>query len=190
MTEKMTAKEVFGRILHFILCGLIILGVYFVVMFVLNMFARGLFMPDENGDTAFGFLGKYFWFIVYTLAYGIPLYFVFFLKDTGYKTYILHITQEEFEWKRIVKEFTMHFGKYDLLVYAVYSLLLLLPFQDPFDNPAVLISIPQMLFYLFPVPRIVSYFLAVIFFAIQYYICFYFAVRYWDKNRLRPRAGK
>ncbi len=187
MNQKLTAQDVFHRIIHFIFCGLIVLGVYFIGMFVLNMFARGLFMPDEINETAFSFMGRYGWFILYALAYGLPLYFIYFLKDTGFKVFILHITEKEFNLKRIFKQFTVQFGKYDLLVYAAFSLLLLLPFKDPFDNPATLISISQMLFYMLPIPRIVSYLLAVVWFALQYYACLGFAAHYWDKHRLRPK---
>lgn len=189
MSEKITVREILHRMLYFILCGLIILGVYFIVMLVLNMFARGLFMPDESGETAVGFLGQYFWFILYTFAYGIPLYFLYFLKDSAFKVFILRITQNDFDWRNIVKQFTMRFGKYDLIAYATFSLLLLFPFKDPFDNPATLISISQMLFYMLPIPRIASYFLAVLCFTLQYYSCLCFAVRYWDRHRMHPREG-
>ena len=137
------------------------------------------------GDTSISeSLPPHFWFIGYTLAYGLPLYFVYFLKNNEYRTYLMHITENEFHWETIFKEFTLSRGKYDILVFAGYSLLLLLPFSDVFRNPAILLSIQQAYFFLLPVPRIVSYILAVFFFTAQYYNCFWFAVKKWDKTRL------
>ena len=182
--EKITLGDIGERIVYFAVCSLIVLGMYTVFMLCLNTFVRELFMPDENGENAFHVLGDNFWFIVYTLAFGFPLYFIYFKKNIGFKTYVLHITEDEFDWKKIFKQFTGYIGKYDIIVFAGYSLLLLLPFSDPFENPVVLISISQMFFYLLPVPRIISYIVSVLFFIAQYYTCLWFAARYWDKNRL------
>jgi len=188
MSEKFSIQDIFHRVFHFILCGLVILGVYFVGMFSIYTFAAGLLMPDGEGNSLFSFMGTYGWFIVYSLAYGFPLYFIYFRKDAGFKVFLLRITEKEFSWKTVFREFTVQFGKYDLIVYAAFAALLLLPFKDWMDNPAVWVSIPQVLFYLLPVPRLVSYLLAVIWFVMQYYACLWFAARYWDKHRLRPKS--
>ena len=190
MKNHLTFQDILHRVIHFILCGIIVLGVYFVGMFALNMVSRGLFIPDENGDTAFAVLGKHGWFILYALAYGFPLYFVYFLKDTGFKVFLLRITETDSDWKSIFKQFTLRFGKYDLTVYAAFSLLLLLPFKDPFENPVTLVAISQMIFYMLPVPRLISYLLAVVWFTLQYCACLWFSARYWDKHRIRPKENR
>ncbi|MBE6560067.1 MAG: hypothetical protein E7662_02975 [Ruminococcaceae bacterium] len=179
--ESFTFRDVLWRIGYFALCGLIVLAVYTVFMLFLYTFIRGTFWGDATISDA---LPSHFWFIGYTLAYGLPLYFVYFLKNNEYRTYLLHITEDEFRWKTIFKEFTLSRGKYDIIVFAGYSLLLFLPFSDVFSNPAILISIQQAYFFLLPVPRIISYIMAVLFFTAQYYVCFWFAVIKWDKTRL------
>jgi len=183
--ESFTFGDVLRRIGYFALCALIVLAVYTAFMLIFYTFARSTFWGEGSAENISSVLPKNFWFIGYSLAYALPLYFLYVIKNGEFKTYILHITENEFQWKNIFKQFTLNMGKYDILVFAGYSLLLLLPFSDPFNNPAIFISIQQAYFFLLPVPRIISYILSVLFFTAQYYTCLYFAVKKWDKNRLR-----
>lgn len=182
-SEKITAGDVFHRVLLFALCGLIVLGVYFIVMFQFFMFDRQLWEQGdgESGGSIMGIL----WYVIYSAAYIIPLFFVYFIRNNEYKRVILQLTEGEFRLPDVLKKFTLSVGKYDFFVYAGYSLLLLLPFKDVFDNPAIFISIQEVFFYMIPVPKVVSYILAILSFAVQYYICLAVAAHYWDKHRLR-----
>lgn len=187
---KETVKDVrenFARVFNFIYCALIVLGAYFVFMFLLNMFAHDLFVPDKDGETFFSFLGEYSWWIIYALAYGIPLYYVHFRKDGGLKTFVIHLTDKEFNKKELLVEFTKKYLKTDLILYAIYSALLLLPFKDVFDNPAGYIAIHQLLYYMLPMPRILGYICAIAVFTLQYSACFIFTERYFIKNRIRKK---
>ena len=83
-------KENFSRVFNYIYCALIVLGVYFVFMFTLNLVAHDLIVTDKNGDTFFSFLGEYSWWIIYAVAYGIPLYYIHFKKGGELKTFVLH----------------------------------------------------------------------------------------------------
>ena len=185
--KKLHLNDFWSRFSNYVLSSFVVLAVYFVFMLALNTFARQLLLPDENGEVFFSFLGKYGWWIIYALAYAIPLYFIRFRRDGELRTFVLHITENDYDIKEIFKQFTIRFAVNDVIIYAIYSALLLLPFKNAFDNPAGYITIHQMLFYLFPIPRIASYLLAVACFIPQYYACFWFAQRYYIKNRLRKK---
>lgn len=188
-TDKFTLVDAMHRVGYFALCGLIILGAYLVLMLPLNTFARELFLPDANGETAFRALPEHFWFILYSFAYILPLYFLYFRRNATFKITILRLTEEKLNYKDVFWRFTAVHGKYDLIIYTAYTALMLLPFSYAFDNPAILICIQAGIFYLYPIPRIVSYLLGLLLFAVQYYVCLFFAVRYWDKHRIRPRQN-
>ncbi len=180
-------KENFSRVFNFIYCALIVLGVYFVFMFTLNLVAHDLFVTDKNGDNFFSFLGEYSWWIIYAVAYGIPLYYIHFKKDGELKTFVLHETENGYDKKALIKSFAEKYFLTDMILYALYSALLLLPFKDVFDNPAGYISMHQLIFYMLNIPRIVSYLLALIAFVLQYFACFLFAERYFIKNKIRKQ---
>ncbi len=185
---KETVKDVrenFARVFNFVYCALIVLGVYFVFMFLLNMFAHDLFVTDANGETFFSFLGEYSCWIIYALAYGIPLYYVHFRKDGELKTFVLQKSETEYDEKALLVKFTKKYLKTDLIIYAIYSALLLLPFKDVFDNPAGYVAIHQLIYYMLTIPRVISYLCAIVVFTLQYYACFIFAERYFIKNRIR-----
>lgn len=182
--KRIQIKDFWGKSINYVLSAFIVLAVYFVFMLTLNTFAHKLFEADKDGEVFFSFLGEYGWWIIYALAYGIPLYFVHFKRDNELKTFVLHITENDYDLKDVFKQFTLQYAKNDIIIYAIYSALLLLPFQDTFNNPVCFITMQQLLFYLFPIPRIFSYLLAVICFIPQYYACFWFAHRYWIRNRI------
>ncbi len=178
--ENLTKGDIINTVLNYVWCGLIVIGIYTVSMITLFMFIRKLFFNNEVTTTWFG---NYFWFVLYALAYMIPLYFIHFRRNNTYKHYILKITETEFNIRNIFSEFTLFAGKYDILIYAVYSLVMLLP-KGP-NSPVEWLAVQECVFYTIPVPSVISYILSVITFVIQYYICLLLISKHWNRNRIR-----
>ena len=181
MKEKITARDILGRLVMFILCGGVILLIYFISVGSLYGILLNLVEKLAKNGTK---LPEYFWFYVYSIAYIFPLYFLVFLRDVGLKTEILHVTADGYDVKKVFASVYRSQGWLDHAIYAAYSLLMLLPFRDPFENPFLFISIQELAFFSLPVPRILSWFLAVLCFAVQYALCLLIVSVWWDKKRL------
>lgn len=177
--EKLTKSDVFNTVLNYVYCGLIVIGIYAVTAITLFTFIRKFFLNNEEPTIWFG---NYYWYVIYALAYMIPLYFVHFKRNNTYKHFVLKTTESGFNIKKLFVEFTLFAGKYDILIYAVYSLVMLLP-KGP-NSPVEWLAVQENVFYMIPVPALISYVLSVIAFVIEYYICFYFISRHWNKNRI------
>ena len=182
-SEKITVRTVLSRLVMFILCGAIILLIYFIAAgplygIITNLVESGE-EPPENIT-----------FILYTVFYIIPLFVLIFLRDIGLKTEILHITEDGFSVKKVFAAVYRSQGWLDHVIYAGYSLLMLIPFsEDPFENPFSFISMQELTFYTFPIPRILSWFFSVLCFAVQYALCLLVVSSWWNKKRLH-RGGK
>ena len=180
--DKPDFGEVLNRVIQFIVCGLIEMGVYFVIMLPLFSLARGMF---ENDESALNALPTFFFEILFALLYILPLYFLYFRRNVGFKTCILKLTEDGWNPKKLLLDFFHYTGKYDLLIYTGYTLLvsLLMPVIPHYIG---FIATQTTLFYIIPIPAVLGYLLSVLLFAIQYAICVLLSARYWNKHRLHP----
>ncbi len=183
--EKISAGDIFHRVLLFAVCGLIVLGVYCVMMIPLYFVSRGLFTQND-GEPVSAFR-KYFFYIVYSVLYIIPLFFVYFIRNNELKRQMLKITEDKPSLKEALVRFTRETGKYDLIIYAVYSLVCMITFSESPKYILAYIYVQQLFFYMIPIPRIVGYIFAMLVFLVQYYVCLAIAARYWDKHRLHRK---
>ena len=70
ISDKPGFGEVLNRVIQFIVCGLIEMGVYIVIMLPLFSLARGMF---ENDESALNALPPFFFEILFALLYILPL---------------------------------------------------------------------------------------------------------------------
>ena len=181
--EKITVRDILGRLVMFILCGAVILIIYFITAAPLYGIITGIVESGEEPP-------ENITFILYTVLYIIPLYVMIFLRDIGLKTEILHITAEGYDVKKVFAAVYRSRGWLDHAIYACYSLLMLIPFsEDPFENPFSFVSTQEMVFYSFPIPRLLSWLLSVLCFAVQYALCLLIVSSWWNKKRLH-RGGE
>ena len=181
MKEKISVRDILGRLVMFILCGGVILVIYFITAgplygIIMNLVDK---LAKSGKETP-----EYITFYLYTIAYIFPLYFLIFLRDVGLKTEILHVTADGYDVKKVFASVYRSQGWLDHVIYAAYSLVMLLPFSDPFENPLSLFYMQEMAFYSLPVPRILGWLLAVLCFAVQYALCLLIVSVWWDKKRL------
>lgn len=188
-SDKPDFGEVLNRVMQFILCGLIELGIYVAIMLPLFSLNRGLFEPGMNGENAFSALPNIFFESLFALLYILPLYFLYFRRNVGFKTCLLRLTEDGWHPKKLLLDFFHYTGKYDLLIYIGYSILipLLAPIIPHYFG---FIAVQSTLFYVLPIPVVLGYLLSVLVFAIQYTLCILLASRYWHKHRLHSTADK
>ncbi len=184
--DKPGFGEVLNRVIQFIVCGLIEMGVYIVIMLPLFSLARGMF---ENDESALNALPPFFFEILFALLYILPLYFLYFRRNVGFKTCLLRLTEDGWNPKKLLLDFFHYTGKYDLLIYTGYALLIpiLMPIIPHYIG---FIAVQITLFYMIPIPHVLGSLLSVLLFAIQYTICILLAGRYWHKHRLHPASDK
>ena len=182
--EKVTAKLVLSRLAWFLLCSFGILVIYLVVMAPLApMLAARIDPTDEaarNGRNAAVFIA---WAVIYI----IPLYIFLFRKDIGLKTEVLRVTENGFDLKTVFRAVYKKIGLLDHIIYGAMSLIVLLA-HFVSANFFYFLMIQEAGFYELPIPRVLSFLLAVLCFAAEYALCLAIASRNWDKNRLR-RGG-
>ena len=184
--DKPGFGEVLNRVIQFIVCGLIEMGVYIVIMLPLFSLARGMF---ENDESALNALPPFFFEILFALLYILPLYFLYFRRNVGFKTCLLRLTEDGWNPKKLLLDFFHYTGKYDLLIYTGYALLIpiLMPIIPHYIG---FIAVQITLFYMIPIPYVLGSLLSVLLFAIQYTICILLASRYWHKHRLHATSDK
>ena len=184
--DKPGFVEVLNRVVQFIVCGLIEMGVYIVIMLPLFSLARGMF---ENDESALNALPPFFFEILFALLYILPLYFLYFRRNVGFKTCLLRLTEDGWNPKKLLLDFFHYTGKYDLLIYTGYALLIpiLMPIIPHYIG---FIAVQITLFYMIPIPYVLGSLLSVLLFAIQYTICILLASRYWHKHRLHATSDK
>lgn len=184
--DKPGFGDVLNRVIQFIVCGLIEMGVYIVIMLPLFSLARGMF---ENDESALNALPPFFFEILFALLYILPLYFLYFRRNVGFKTCLLRLTEDGWNPKKLLLDFFHYTGKYDLLIYTGYALLIpiLMPIIPHYIG---FIAVQITLFYMIPIPYVFGSLLSVLLFAIQYTICILLASRYWHKHRLHPASEK
>ena len=184
--DKPDFGEILNRVIKFIVCGLIEMGVYFVIMLPLFSLARGLF---ENDESTLNALPSFFFEILFALLYILPLYFLYFRRNVGFKTCLLRLTEDGWNPKKLLLDFFHYTGKYDLLIYTGYALLIpiLMPIIPHYIG---FIAVQITLFYMIPIPYVLGSLLSVLLFAIQYTICILLASRYWHKHRLHATSDK
>ena len=184
--DKPGFGDVLNRVIQFIVCGLIEMGVYIVIMLPLFSLARGMF---ENDESALNALPPFFFEILFALLYILPLYFLYFRRNVGFKTCLLRLTEDGWNPKKLLLDFFHYTGKYDLLIYTGYTLLIpiLMPIIPHYIG---FIAVQITLFYMIPIPYVLGSLLSVLLFAIQYTICILLASRYWHKHRLHTASDK
>ena len=184
--DKPGFGDVLNRVTQFIVCGLIEMGVYIVIMLPLFSLARGLFKNDESALNA---LPSFFFEVLFTLLYILPLYFLYFRRNVGFKTCLLRLTEDGWNPQKLLVDFFHYTGKYDLLIYTGYTLLIpiLMPIIPHYIG---FIAVQTTLFYMIPIPYVLGSLLSVLVFAIQYTICILLASRYWHKHRLHTASDK
>jgi len=184
--DKPGFGDVLNRVVQFIVCGLIEMGVYIVIMLPLFSLARGMF---ENDESALNALPPFFFEILFALLYILPLYFLYFRRNVGFKTCLLRLTEDGWNPKKLLLDFFHYTGKYDLLIYTGYALLIpiLMPIIPHYIG---FIAVQITLFYMIPIPYVLGSLLSVLLFAIQYTICILLASRYWHKHRLHATSDK
>jgi len=184
--DKPGFGDVLNRVTQFIVCGLIEMGVYVVIMLPLFSIARGMF---ENDESALNALPPSFFEVLFALLYIVPLYFLYFRRNVGFKTCLLRLTEDGWNPKKLLLDFFHYTGKYDLLIYTGYTLLIpiLMPIIPHYIG---FIAVQTTLFYLIPIPYVLGSLLSVLLFAIQYTICVLLASRYWHKHRLYTASDK
>ena len=184
-TEKLTFGGIVNRLTMLLFCGLAVLGMYAAVMLPVVLFDYGAVMRTAEEAETSGFDVGMAILAVISVLYVIPLYFFYFKRDNDYKRLLLHIPEDGSDPKKVVCTFLRVAGKWDLLIYCVFSLLmLLLSLGSSSGNPAVFVCVQQAFFYDLPLPRVVSYLLAVVCVAVQYTVCLLLAARSWRKNAL------
>ena len=184
--DKPGFGDVLNRVIQLIVCGLIEMGVYIVIMLPLFSLARGMF---ENDESALNALPPFFFEILFALLYILPLYFLYFRRNVGFKTCLLRLTEDGWNPKKLLLDFFHYTGKYDLLIYTGYALLIpiLMPIIPHYIG---FIAVQITLFYMIPIPYVLGSLLSVLLFAIQYTICILLASRYWHKHRLHATSDK
>lgn len=184
--DKPGFGDVLNRVIQFIVCGLIEMGVYIVIMLPLFSLARGMF---ENDESVLNALPPFFFEILFALLYILPLYFLYFRRNVGFKTCLLRLTEDGWNPKKLLLDFFHYTGKYDLLIYTGYALLIpiLMPIIPHYIG---FIAVQITLFYMIPIPYVLGSLLSVLLFAIQYTICILLASRYWHKHRLHATSDK
>ncbi len=185
MKHRPTGEEMRERIVLFILCGLIIIGIY--IVFALLAAPLILGRLEELSETGKNEIVNQIGFVLFTLLYVIPLYTVYFNQNATYKRFVLQETKEKFELKPLLRKFMSVHGCWDILLYAVYSLFMPLCYliSEQLVNQYVsFLYVQQAAYYGFPIPKIAAYVLAVAGFILQYIAVFAFAAWRWDKQRL------
>ncbi len=185
MKHRPTGEEMRERLALFILCGLIIIGIYIVFA----LLAAPLIMSKvmELSETGQNEIVNQIGFVVFSLLYVLPLYTVYFNQNATYKRFVLQETKDTFDLKSLFRKFMSVHGCWDILLYAVYSLFMPLCYliSEQLVNQYVsFLYVQQAVFYGFPIPKIAAYFLAVAGFILQYSAVFVFAAWWWDKKRL------
>ena len=167
-----------------------LMGAFDFVAYFLMMFAAAGYLNNQPAMPE----GKhhpllYVLFAVCAVLYILPLYILLFANNVSLKTALLHLTSAEmggFSSKKVFQYVAKEQGISDLAVYAVYSMLMLLPFPGADRNPFVYILMQETFFHELPIPSVVSWILAVAFFALQYALCVYIAANKWNRERIRP----
>ena len=173
------------KIILFIFCGLIIIGFYIVIGLLIlptAMETLAAWAETEKQDMLNRII-----FLLMSALYILPLYTVYFRQSTVYKRFVLQETEELPDWKSLFRKFMTVHGYWDILLYALYSIpfpLLLRVSIKPIQQYSGFLYIQQGFFYELSIPGIVSYFLVVAVFAVQYSAVFVFAAWRWDKQRL------
>lgn len=180
-SEKVTAKLVLSRLAWFLLCSFGILVIYLVVMAPLApMLAARIDPTDEAARDARGAAV----FIAWSVLYIIPLYVFLFHKDIGLKTEVLRVTENGFDLKTVFKAVYKKIGLLDHIIYGAMSLIVLLAhFVNA--NFFYFLMIQEAGFYELPIPRVLSFLLAVLTFAAEYALCLVIASKWWNAHRLR-----
>ena len=179
--NAVTAGLVFSRAAWFLVCSAAILIIYLVVMAPLApMLAANIDPTDEAAYEARSSAV----FIVWAFIYIIPLYIFLFHKDIGLKTKVLRVTENGFDLKTVFKAVYKKIGLLDHIIYGAMSLIVLLAHYASL-NFFYFLMIQEAGFYEMPVPRVVSFLLAVLVFAAEYALCLLVASKTWHKNRLR-----
>ena len=182
--DRFAPRDVLKRVVSYSAWGLLILAIYALVMLPVFTFARQLFMTEREPGSLAYFFSYDFWYLLYAILYIIPLYYFHFRKNAQYQNYIRNITEDNTFSCNTILQFIKDIGKFDLIIYYAYSLLLLLPFNIIDNNPFIWIHVQSIIFYRIPAPRVICYVLAVLFFTGQYILCLYLVGKKWDKNRL------
>ena len=183
--EFLTPGYCFGRIALFLLSSVGVLIAYLILTFPLLGILSNL--AEKAGERGPVEIPENITFAVYTAVYIVPLFIFLFRGNIGLKTQVLRLTEETFSLKTVFADTYRRIGWIDHLLYALYSLLLLLPFGggDPFENPLSFVFLQEMVFYTLSLPKIIGWLLAVLVFAVQYALCLTVASWHWDKHRLR-----
>ena len=109
-------------------------------------------------------------------------------KDIGLKTEVLRVTDNGFDLKTVFKAVYKKIGLLDHIIYGAMSLIVLLAhFVNA--NFFYFLMIQEAGFYELPIPRVLSFLLAVLCFAAEYALCLAIASKRWDKNRLHRGSG-
>ena len=185
MKHRPTGEEMRERIVLFILCGLVIIGIY--IVFALLAAPLILGRLEELTESGKNEIVNQIGFVLFSLLYVIPLYTVYFNQNATYKRFVLQETKDGFDLKSLFRKFMAVHGCWDILLYAVYSLFMPLCYliSEQLVNQYVsFLYVQQAAFYGFPIPKAIAYFLAVAGFVLQYSAVFVFAARRWDKHRL------
>ena len=183
--EYLTPGYCFGRIALFLLSSVGVLLVYLILTFPLLGILSNL--AERAGDRGPVEIPENITFAVYTAVYIIPLFIFLFRGNIGLKTRVLRLTEGEFSLKTVFADTYRSFGWIDHVLYALYSMLLFLPFGggDPFENPLSLVFLQEMVFYTLSLPKIIAWLCAVLTFAVQYALCLLIASQWWNAHRLR-----
>ena len=188
--EYLTPGYCFGRIALFLLSSVGVLIAYLILTFPLMGILTNL--AERAGERGPVEIPENITFAVYTAVYIIPLYLFLFRGNIGLKTRVLHLTEGEFSLKTVFADTYRNVGWIDHVLYALYSMLLLLPFGggDPFENPLSLVFLQEMVFFTLSLPKIIAWLCAVLTFAAEYALCLVIASKNWDKNRLRRGSSR
>lgn len=185
MKHRPTGEEMRERIALFILCGLIIIGIYLIFgLAVLPMLMETLEKWSSTGQSE---MVNQITFLLMALLYVIPLYTVYFSQNATYKRFVLQETKDTVNRKSLFRKFMAVHGCWDFLLYALYSIpfpLCLLMNVKPVNQYVGFLYIQQGFFYALPIPKMIAYLLAVAMFALEYLAVFALAARRWDKQRL------
>ena len=183
--EKVTAKLVLSRIAWFLLCSFGILVIYLVVMAPLAPMLAARIDPTDEAARDWRYAATY---MAWSVIYIIPLYIFLFRKDIGLKTEVLRVTDNGFDLKTVFKAVYKKIGLLDHIIYGAMSLIVLLAhFVNA--NFFYFLMIQEAGFYELPIPRVLSFLLAVLCFAAEYALCLLVASKRWDKNRLHRGCG-
>ena len=184
--KKRSGRDLLKQLGLYVLFG----GLTYAIFFVGMILSASVIVQQQNEEMPEGAFVpmQFFLFAVCAVFYFVPMFFLMFARNVGLKTDILKMTSAEqggFSLGKVFREVYRSQGLADLAVYAVYAVLMLLPLGGVRDNPFVFVSMQQSFFYALPVWPIVSYLMAVAFFAGQYALCLLLVTRSWQKNRIR-----